>query len=153
MRGRGALQPLARTDERQGILVEPEALARVEEECTADVGERAAARKKVAVARIAQDEIFTGGFEERIRELFPRCPREEARAIAEHTSQRGSGRVGRTEAGRNLSEQAVTLAVVASIRHRHTNYDELLGRGVDRELARDRAREKIDHILASWKTW
>ena len=139
--------------ERQGILVEPEALARAEEECTADAAERAAARRKAAVARIAQDEVFAGEFAERIRELFPGCPREEAEAIASHTSQRGSGRVGRTEAGRTLAENAVTLAVVASIRHRHTNYDELLARGVDRESARGSVRDKIDHILATWKTW
>jgi len=139
--------------ERQGVLVEPEALARAEEECTADGAERAAARRKAAVARIAQDEIFATEFAERIRELFPGCPREEAEAIASHTSQRGSGRVGRTGAGRTLTENAVTLAVVASIRHRHTNYDELLARGVDRDSARGSVRDKIDHILATWKTW
>jgi hypothetical protein len=81
--------------ERQGILVEPQTLAQAEEECTADAGERAAACKKAAIARLEQDEIFAGEFEERIREMFNGCPREEARAIALHTSQRGSGRVGR----------------------------------------------------------
>ena len=60
------------------------------------------------------------------------CPASEVADIAEHTARRGSGRVGRTEAGRNLEESALTLAVVAAIRHKHTRYDELLASGVDR---------------------
>ncbi len=36
----------------------------------------------------------------------PGCPPEEARAIAAHTSARGSGRAGRKSAGRALEEQA-----------------------------------------------
>jgi hypothetical protein len=68
--------------------------------------------------------------------LFPGCPASEVADIAEHTARRGSGRVGRTEAGRNLEESALTLAVVAAIRHKHTQYDELLASGVDRLTAR-----------------
>jgi hypothetical protein len=51
--------------------------------------------------------------------LFPGCPASEVADIAEHTARRGRGRVGRTEAGRNLEESALTLAVVAAIRHKH----------------------------------
>ena len=64
----------------------------------------------------------------RILGLFPRCPPEEARTIAEHAAERGSGRIGRTAAGRRLEDESVRLAVIASIRHRHTNYDEILMR-------------------------
>ena len=46
--------------------------------------------------------------------------------IAAHASVRGSGRVGRTAAGRALDEEAVRAAVIAAIRHRHTAYDRML---------------------------
>jgi hypothetical protein len=72
-------------------------------------------------------------------------------AIAEHTALRGSGRVGRSEAGRNLDEKALTLAVGAAIRHNHTTYDELLARGVDRRDARLQIAGKVEEILARWR--
>jgi hypothetical protein len=82
--------------------------------------------------------------------LFPRCPPGRAEAIARHTAVRGSGRVGRSAAGQALNEQAITLAVVASVRHEDTGYDALLMSGVPREDARDRIRPAIDRVLAAW---
>jgi hypothetical protein len=137
--------------ERQGILVETPALARAEAECAADAGERAEARARAAVAREKQDVVFTGEMATRILALFPACPPKEAYSIAEHAALRGSGRVGRSAAGRELEERAITLAVIASVRHRHTNYDELLGNGVERETARMKVRAQIDKILDSWR--
>jgi hypothetical protein len=64
---------------------------------------------------------------------------------------RGSGRVGRSAAGRALDEQAVRLAVVASVRHQDTDYDELLMAGFPREVARERVRSAIDRVLATWQ--
>jgi hypothetical protein len=63
-----------------------------------------------------------------------------AEAIARHTALRGSGRVGRSAAGRALGTEALTLAVVASVRHQDTDYDDLLTSGVPRAEARDRIR-------------
>ena len=83
--------------------------------------------------------------------LFPGCPPNELSAIAEHTVARGSGRVGRTEAGRNLEERALTAAVIAAVRHNHTEYDRLLAQGVDRVTARQRVADKIDEILVAWR--
>ena len=60
-----------------------------------------------------------------IARLFPGCPADRAEAIARHTSLRGSGRVGRSAAGRSLDEKAVTLAVAASVRHEDTEYDSI----------------------------
>jgi hypothetical protein len=85
-----------------------------------------------------------------ITRLFPRCPPERAEAVARHTALRGSGRVGRSAAGRALDTDALTLAVVASIRHEDTDYDELLMSGVPRDEARDRIRPAIDRVLAAW---
>ena len=68
-----------------------------------------------------------------------------------HAGTRSSGRVGRSAAGRALEENAITLAVVASIRHENTPYDELLMAGVARSEARDRIREQLDQVLDSWR--
>jgi hypothetical protein len=88
---------------------------------------------------------------ERIAELFPGCPAARARAIARHAAVRGSGRVGRTAAGRALDDRAVTLAVVASIRHEDTRYDELLMAGVERGEARERIGDVVDRVLEHWR--
>jgi hypothetical protein len=71
--------------------------------------------------------------------------------IAAHTSVRGSGRVGRTAAGRALDEEALRAAVIAAIRHRHTTYDRLLMQGWDRMDARDAIRDDIDRVLDQWR--
>ena len=81
----------------------------------------------------------------------PKRPPEEARTIAGHAAERGSGRIGRTAAGRRLEDESVRLAVIASIRHRHTNYDEILMRTADRPAARAQVRDKINAILRAWE--
>jgi hypothetical protein len=86
-----------------------------------------------------------------IARLFPGCPASEVAQVAEHTARRGSGRVGRTEAGRNLDENALTLAVIAAIRHKHTPYDELLASGVDRVTARQQIVATVEKIMARWR--
>ena len=88
---------------------------------------------------------------ELIAELFPGCPATEVAAIAEYTAVRGSGRVGRSEAGRNLDEKVLTLAVGAAVRHNHTLYDELLASGVDRADARTQIAGKVEEMLAKWR--
>jgi hypothetical protein len=136
--------------ERQGILVPEAALRKAEEECAADAGERAAARDRAAIARRNQDAVFTTEMTAKIRSLFPGCPAAEAQRIAAHTALRGSGRVGRSAAGRAFDPQAVTLAVAAAVRHNHTNYDELLTSGIEREAARGKVRPMVDEILGNW---
>jgi len=86
-----------------------------------------------------------------ISRLFPGCPPKVAQTIAEHTARRGSGRVGRTAAGQSLEEEALTLAVVAHIRHRHTNYDELLMSGYERSEARAEIHDEVDRVLDRWR--
>jgi hypothetical protein len=137
--------------ERQGILVETAALEQAERECDADADERAKERARSAGLRRKQDRELVIRMTNRIQTLFPGCPPDEARAIAGHTARRGSGRVGRTAAGRNLDEDAMTAAIHAAVRHRHTNYDELLARGFDRELAREETRAQVRNILERWR--
>jgi len=136
--------------ERQGLLVEPEALEKAERECAGDAAERAQARVRNAAARRKQDRELAARMADRIRQLFPRCPPEEARAIALHTAQRGSGRIGRTAAGQALDDRALRLAVAAAIRHRHTSYDELLAGGLDRGLARRRVEDRVEEVHEAW---
>lgn len=137
--------------ERQGVLVEEEALVRAEEECHADAAERHSKRERDAVRRVEQDHEFAERMAKSIRILFPGCPVEEARAIAAHASVRGSGRVGRTAAGKSLDSEALTAAVVAAIRHKHTPYDELLMDGYDRMEARHAVRDQTRHFLEHWR--
>lgn len=137
--------------ERQGILVEVTALEKAEQECALDAEERARERARGAAARRKQDKELVARMTEQILALFPGCPPQEAATIAGHTAVRGSGRVGRTEAGRKLGEQALTLAVVAAVRHRHTSYDSLLASGLDRALARERIADQVRELLTAWK--
>jgi hypothetical protein len=137
--------------ERQGVLVEETALEQAEQECSADADERSVRRERAEAYRDKQDEILAMRMAESIRQLFPGCPLEEARAISAHTSVRGSGRVGRTSGGRALDEEALRAAVIAAIRHKHTKYDRLLMRGVSRMEARDAVRDEIDSMLERWR--
>ncbi|WP_189884323.1 DUF2293 domain-containing protein [Streptomyces xantholiticus] len=137
--------------ERQGLLVEEPALARAESACLADADSRARRRARDAARRASEDSRFTAELTAVIRRLFPGCPKERAARTAAHASVRGSGRVGRTAAGRSLEEGAVTAAVRASVRHLDTDYDALLMAGVPRHQARARVSQQIDAVLASWR--
>jgi len=94
--------------ERQGLLVETAALEHAE-----------------AAGRVEQGGDFAARMAAEIGRLFPGCPRERAEAI---------GRQARPKAV--LDDEAVALAVLASVRHDDTAYDELLMAGVPREDAR-----------------
>jgi hypothetical protein len=138
--------------ERQGLLVEEAALEQAEQQCLADEDARMRRRERDRERRADADFELQAAMIKQIRRLFPRCPLDRVEAIARHTSLRGSGRVGRSAAGRSLEEEALTLAVVASVRHEDTDYDSLLMSGVSRAEARDLIRPAVDRILASWSS-
>ena len=50
-----------------------------------------------------------------------------------------------------MADDAISAAVIASIRHEDTDYDGLLMSGVDRAAARERVRDSIDHVLDTWR--
>ncbi|MGW1891874.1 DUF2293 domain-containing protein [Streptomyces sp. NPDC002004] len=137
--------------ERQGVLVEEAGLARAEARCLADAEARARRRARDARRRAAEDVRFTAAFAAEIRRLFPGCPAERAQAIAAHASVRGSGRVGRSAAGRALTGTAVSAAVRAAVRHTETPYDELLMSGVPRLEARRRIAPAAEAVLRAWR--
>ncbi|MDV7224023.1 DUF2293 domain-containing protein, partial [Streptomyces prunicolor] len=101
--------------------------------------------------RAAEDVRFAEAFAAEIRRLFPGCPEARARAVTAHASARGSGRVGRSAAGRALSEGAVVSAVAASVRHVDTPYDQLLMSGVPRHEARRRISVGVEGVLQGWR--
>jgi len=136
--------------ERQGVLVEENALARAEQECLADADARARMRER-RVDRDAQlDAHYRDEFARRVRALYPSCPAPESVAIAEHACRKYSGRVGRTAEAKRFDGEAITLAVNAHIRHVHTDYDRLLGAGWDRQEARAHVRSRIEQVVANW---
>jgi hypothetical protein len=137
--------------ERQGVLVEEAGLARAEQRCLADAEARRRRRARDARRRAREDVRFAEAFAAEIRRLFPGCPADRARDIAAHASVRGSGRVGRSAAGRALSETAVTSAVVASVRHLDTPYDQLLMSGVPRHEARRRIAAAVETTVRAWR--
>jgi hypothetical protein len=137
--------------ERQGVLVEEEALARAEARCLVDAEARRRRRARDARRRSVEDERFVAAFAAEILRLFPDCPAERARAVAAHASVRGSGRVGRSAAGRALTEGAVISAVVAAVRHVDTPYDQLLMSGVPRYEARRRIAPAVEAVLRAWQ--
>ena len=137
--------------ERQGILVEEQALDGAELECLADGEARARRRERDGQRRASQDVELHARMAAEIVRLFPGCPPARAQSIAGHASVRGSGRVGRSAAGRALEPDALELAVAAAVRHEDTRYDELLMSGVARELARARVRDEVLRVLDGWR--
>jgi hypothetical protein len=137
--------------ERQGLLVEETALQEAESECLADIEVRERRREREEERRAKQDQQYIHAFAKRVREIFPRCPAGREQEIAKHACRKYSGRVGRSAFAKRLDEEAVRLAVLAHIRHRETNYDNLLGRGSDRLEARSDVRARVIEISESWQ--
>jgi hypothetical protein len=136
--------------ERQGLLVEEDALHEAEASCLVDEEARARRRERAALRRAEQDEDFVSAFAARVRGLFPGCPPDRETAIAEHACKKYSGRVGRSAAARSLDDEAVRMAVAAHVRHRETSYDEMLAGGEDRHEARARVWDAVEAVLERW---
>lgn len=137
--------------ERQGLLVENEALERAERECEADAAQREVRRRRSMLRRAELDAKYINRFASRIRELYPHCPCGREALIAEHACRKYSGRVGRSAAAKALDEQAVRLAVTAHVRHAETNYDELLASMVERSEARALVAGVVQEVLEQWE--
>jgi hypothetical protein len=137
--------------ERQGLLVEEEALVQAEQECLADADVRARQRERAAVRRAMLDEEYVVHFGGRVRELYPGCPAGQEVVIAEHACLKYSGRVGRSAGAKELDAEAIRLAVTAHIRHAETDYDKLLAEGWERWDARDQVSLDVERILDQWR--
>lgn len=137
--------------ERQGILVEEAALQKAEAECVSDADVRAQRREIDSLKREHLDAEYMAEFAQQILVHYPSCPAEETRIIAEHACRKHSGRVGRSAAAKAFDSDAIALAVVAHVRHVHTNYDELLMKGWDRREAREAIASQVQEVLEQWR--
>ncbi len=137
--------------ERQGLLVENDALERAEHECKVDATQREIRRDQAVLRRAELDEKYIKRFAARVRKVYPHCPNKRETLIAEHACRKYSGRVGRSAAAKDLDEQAVRLAVTAHVRHTETNYDELLSSMLDRSNARAMVRDTVEEVLQQWE--
>ena len=138
--------------ERQGLLVEENALKQAETECLADSDARARRREREEERRAEIDQNYIDAFAQRIRELFPRCPEGREQEIAKHACRKYSGRVGRSAAAKSFDPAAILLAVQAHIRHHETDYDNLLGRGFPRNEARADISSLVNQIIEDWSS-
>lgn len=136
--------------ERQGLLVESEALDQAERECLADAESRARRRAREAERRAEYDQQYIERFAAQIRDLYPKCPPNRETHIARHACLKYSGRVGRTAAAKNLDEDTIRLAVMAHIRHAETEYDRLLAETGDRRGARAEVEALVRLTLREW---
>ncbi len=137
--------------ERQGLLVEEDALDLAEKECLADSEYRKRRNERAALRRAEIDLEYIKAFAEKIRDFYPGCPKSREQKIAEFACRKNSGRIGRTSAAKEFSKEAVKLAVVAHIRHTETDYDVLMSKGFDRRDARLQVQEKVADVLFMWE--
>jgi len=137
--------------EREGTLVEKEALQRAELECQADAPIRARARAKAAVRRAVLDKHYVGEFAKHLGKLFPGCPPGEREAIAKHACEKYSGRIGRSAAAQEFDREVIRVAVHAHIRHNHTRYDQLLASGKARKRARSAVHDAVKKVAERWR--
>ena len=137
--------------ERQATLVEEDALERAEAECLSDAEQREVRRAREAERRERLDADYVRDFARAIRGRYPALPAGADLPIAEHACAKYSGRIGRSAAAKDLSDDAIDLAVRAHIRHRWTTYDELLMSGRDRADSRAAVGSDVDAIIQRWR--
>ncbi len=106
-------------------------------------------RKAATGFRQRKEARFREEVTARMLVLFPKMPPDEARLVAEHAFEVGSGRVGRTTSV-DLDVK-IKLAVKARIRHQHTDYDELLALGHDREWIRQQVLAEVEAVYREWE--
>lgn len=136
--------------ERQGILVEEEAIGQAEVDCFKDEELRTHRRERAAEYRAELDKNYIEEFASKLKIAYPGCEPTRARRIAKHACRKYSGRVGRSAAAKSFDQEALRLAVVAHIRHTETEYDQLLMRGFDRHDARRSVQSEVDTMLKKW---
>ncbi len=138
--------------ERQGLLVDEEALALAEAECLADADARAARVQRRRQREAELDWEYIHRFAEAVRQQYPGLPAGREHLVAEHACRKYSQRVGRTSAAKALDPGAVDLAVRAHARHAETAYDNLLAQGYTRHEARAQIREDLREVLERWSS-
>ncbi|KAF2744961.1 hypothetical protein M011DRAFT_407410 [Sporormia fimetaria CBS 119925] len=109
------------------------------------------ARETLATRRAAteqRDAALVRQASEELNSQFPKMPKSGKEMVLKHGFRKYSGRVGRT--GQLTMAKKVQLAVIAHIRHRHTKYDKLMDKGVERTQARKEVAARIRSMLNEW---
>ncbi|KAE9961888.1 hypothetical protein BLS_001190 [Venturia inaequalis] len=97
----------------------------------------------------AKDARLNHKAEYQIVTSFPSIPRELISEILNHTLKKRSGRVGRTAT--IPFDESINLAVRAFVRHKLTDYDNLLRHGMKQKDARHEIKNKLEKIVDEWK--
>jgi hypothetical protein len=86
---------------------------------------------------------------------FPNMPIKEIVTCAEHSCEKGSGRIGRSP---NCSlDKIAKIAVIAHIRHYHTDYDKIMRNSKipslkhRQQFARQQVNKQIAHIYKNFQ--
>ncbi|KAH9882549.1 hypothetical protein J1614_000785 [Plenodomus biglobosus] len=103
-------------------------------------------KRRDAVAK--RDAASLGKADAEMRRQFAGMPGVERDRVLGHGFLKASGRVGR--AGVMPLEERVRRAVVAHVRHTHTDYEGLLGKGVGRVEARQATGKAVGRVLERW---
>ncbi|KPM38886.1 hypothetical protein AK830_g7677 [Neonectria ditissima] len=88
-------------------------------------------------------------FETAVRRLFPQIPEEDIQKTIKRALEKRSGRVGRTSL--LVLDQKVQYAVVAHVRHSHTQYDTLIRGKMSRNDARIAIKGEVAKVLSRWR--
>ena len=106
------------------------------------------AEKRAAARRRKQDREYRVA-EAEIREQFPSIPERDLKEILNHSFSAGAGTVGRTST-LDLEEKC-RLAVIAHVRHSHTDYEALMNEtGGDKLTCRDAIWNNVEAVLDEW---
>ena len=81
--------------------------------------------------------------EQALRHLAPRIPRHEFGAVLDHALDSRGLRAA-------TPENAAWLSLVSYVRHRFTEYDDLLAQGYDQDSARHFVADEMQAVLAEW---
>src|SRR5262249_36786341 len=103
----------------------------VRQAAAATAESRAAKSEKARASRERRHERDLVRLAGRLAELYPGLPERKRAGIVRHAFEVGSDRVGRTT--RLEEDRKLELAVLAHARHHHTDYDDRLNAGEERE--------------------
>lgn len=108
--------------------------------------------RETAPTRLAatarRDAALINEAEAELKRLYPSMPSIDLDRCLKRAFRKHSRRVGRS--GQMEMKQKAELAVVAHIRHQHTEYDKLLKGGTSREEARKKVGKDIFRIRKEW---
>lgn len=137
--------------ERQGVLVLEPALARAEREVLgASEAQRQADVRDQLLGDWA-DEARVSELADAIRARYPGCPSADVRRIAERAAEMETDDEPDESETSKVDVEAIDNSARAQARRAHTQYDELLGRGLNRTEARAQVSAQVEEVLRDWR--